>query len=489
LGGLETLSIHDVERHACSGLERNFGRGRAPTRATLEPAMSDIATPLAILASALSEGRCTAGSLASDALTAAEDPSGQGRTTFLRLRSAAARREALASDQARKVGHARGPLEGIPISVKDLFDVAGEVTTAGSRVLADRAPAVRHADAVERLVQAGAVVVGATNMTEFAYSGLGLNPHYGTPAAPWRRAEHRIPGGSSSGAAVSVTDGMCAAAIGSDTGGSVRIPAAFCGLAGFKPTARRVSTRGSIPLSTSLDSIGPLARSVACCALLDSVLAGETYVPLEGRPPAEIRLGVARDFFLDGADDTVAATFERAVSRLAAAGFQMVDLELPALHWIVRLNSMGGLPARESWVWHRELLASRGAEYDPRVAGRIRRGAGISDGDTLSLVRERETVIHGMSPVFDGVNAIVAATVAILPPRFDALATDDAAYTAANSMVLRNTSPVNFLDGCALSVPCHREGDPPVGLMLFSGPMHDRTVLLAGHAVERALSR
>ncbi|HEY4012369.1 MAG TPA: amidase [Polyangiaceae bacterium] len=451
--------------------------------------MNTVASTLASLTSDLSGGRCSAASLTGDALDAAEDRSGQGRTTFLRLRSATARREALASDEARKAGRTRGPLEGVPISVKDLFDVAGEVTTAGSRVLSDHAPAERHADAVDRLVQAGAIVVGATNMTEFAYSGLGLNPHYGTPAAPWRREEHRIPGGSSSGAAVSVTDSMCAAAVGTDTGGSVRIPAAFCGLVGFKPTARRVSTRGTVPLSTSLDSIGPLARSVACCALLDAVLAGERCAPIVERPAREIRLGVAREFFLDGAETAVEATFERTVSRLAAAGFQVVDLDLPELHWIVRLNSMGGLAARESWVWHHELLAAREAEYDPRVAVRIRRGGGISDKDTLSLTRERETVIRGMSPIYEGVDAILAATVAIVPPRFDALATDDEAYTAANAMVLRNTSPVNFLDGCALSVPCHREGEPPVGLMLFSGPMRDRTVLTAGHAVERALSR
>ena len=202
----------------------------------------------------------------------------------------------------------------------------------------------------------------------------------------------------------------------------------------------------------------------------------------------QVRLGVARDFFLDGADETVAATFERTVSRLASAGFQLVDLELPALHWIVRLNSMGGLPARESWLWHRELLSAREREYDPRVAVRIRRGAGISDEDATHLVRERETVIRGMSPIFVGVDAIVAATVPLLPPRLDALATDDAAYALANAMALRNTSPVNFLDGCALSVPCHREGDPPVGLMLFSSAMNDASVLAAGSAVERALS-
>jgi aspartyl-tRNA(Asn)/glutamyl-tRNA(Gln) amidotransferase subunit A len=450
--------------------------------------MTTLKATLARLASTLSDGRSSAESLAGEAIAAADAPAGEGPTTFVRRRTDGARKDALASDEARKAGRVRGPLEGIPISVKDLFDVAGEVTTAGSRVLANGPAAERHADVVGRLVQAGAIIVGATNMTEFAYSGLGLNPHYGTPAAPWRREERRIPGGSSSGAAVSVTDGMCAAAIGTDTGGSVRIPAAFCGLTGFKPTARRVSTRGTIPLSTSLDSIGPLARSVACCALLDAVLAGEVHAPLEERSPQEVRLGVARDYFLDGAEDEVAATFERTVSRLAAAGFQMVDLELPALHWIVRLNSMGGLPARESWVWHRELLASRGTEYDPRVAVRIRRGAGISDENALLLVRERDTVIRGMSPIFGGVDAIVAATVPILPPRFDALATDDAAYTVANNLALRNTSPVNFLDGCALSLPCHPDGEAPVGLMLFSGAMNDRTVLSAGLAVERALS-
>jgi aspartyl-tRNA(Asn)/glutamyl-tRNA(Gln) amidotransferase subunit A len=450
--------------------------------------MTTLNATLASLASALSEGRCSAVALTEAALAAADDPAGEGGSTFIRRRSEGARKDALASDEARKAGRVRGPLEGIPISVKDLFDVAGEVTTAGSRVLANRAPAERNADIVDRLVEGGAIIVGATNMTEFAYSGLGLNPHYGTPAAPWNREERRISGGSSSGAAVSVTDGMCAAAIGTDTGGSVRIPSAFCGLTGLKPTARRVSTRGAIPLSTSLDSIGPLARSVACCALLDAVLAGDAYVPLEERPPRDIRLGVARDYFLDGAEPEVASTFERTISRLAEAGFQVVDLELPALHWIVRLNSMGGLPARESWVWHRELLTARGSEYDPRVSVRIRRGAGISDEETLLLVRERDTVIRGMSPIFGAVDAVVTATVPLLPPRFGTLETDDAAYALANALALRNTSPVNFLDGCALSVPCHLDGEPPVGLMLLSGPMSDRAVLTVGQAVERTLA-
>jgi aspartyl-tRNA(Asn)/glutamyl-tRNA(Gln) amidotransferase subunit A len=444
-------------------------------------------SPLASIASALSQGTASSASLVDEALAAASDPAGEGGRAFIRLRAQEARREARASDEARRAGRSRGPLEGIPLSVKDLFDVAGEVTTAGSRVLADRRPAAGNADAVDRLVAAGAILVGRTNMTEFAFSGLGLNPHYGTPASPWRRDERRIPGGSSSGAAVSVSDGMCAAAIGTDTGGSLRIPAACCGLVGWKPTARRVPTRGAVPLSVTLDSIGPLARSVACCAVLDAVLAGEPLRPIEARPPRDVTLGIAREPFLAGADVTVAAVFERAVSWLAAAGFNIVELDLPVLRRIPEINASGGLLALESWAWHRDLLAAREAEYDPRVAVRIKRGAALTADDGVRLARERQAVIDEIAPALRGVDAVAAATIPFVPPSIASLVDDDAAYAATNVRILANTNLVNFIDGCALSVPCHDLGDAPVGFMLFSGAMADHALLDVGSAVEGAL--
>ena len=248
----------------------------------------------------LAAGRTTAVALAEAALARARDPAGEGARVFTALGTERALAAARASDLLRAAGVVRSPLEGIPVSIKDLFDVAGEVTTAGSAVLRGAAPAARNAPVVERLIAAGAVIVGRTNMTEFAFSGLGLNPHHGTPANPWDRATRRIPGGSSSGAAVSVTDGMAAVAIGSDTGGSVRIPAALCGLAGFKPTQRRVPTEGALPLSTSLDSIGPLAASVRCCALTDAILAGQPPVPPPARALRDARLAVPETVVLDG---------------------------------------------------------------------------------------------------------------------------------------------------------------------------------------------
>jgi Asp-tRNA(Asn)/Glu-tRNA(Gln) amidotransferase A subunit family amidase len=446
------------------------------------------ATPtLAQITAALSEGATTASTLVDQALAAACDSAGEGAVTFTRLRADAARREAAASDEARRNGRASGPLSGIPISSKDLFDLAGEVTTAGSRVLADRPAATRNADAIARLVDAGAIVIGRTTMTEFAYSGLGLNPHYGTPASPWRRAERRIPGGSSSGAAVSVSDAMCAAAIGTDTGGSVRIPAAFCGLTGFKPTARRIPTRGAIPLSTTLDSIGPIARSVACCALLDAIMAGDAPVPPRRRPPSQITLGVARNFFLDGADAVIATAFENALSRLAAAGFRLVDLDLPALERLPAINANGGFSAIEAWAWHRDLLAAREAQYDPRVAARIKRGATQTGEDAARLVRERQGVMREVAPALRSVDAIATVTVPIAPPTIASLTHDDA-YTKANALVLRNPGTVNFIDGCALSLPCHRGADAPAGLMLLSGSMQDGSLLMVGTAVEQCLS-
>src|SRR5690242_17320468 len=257
---------------------------------------------LAELAADLATGRTSSLSLIQDCLDRIEDPSGEGRKTFLHVDKSAVLAQAEAMDLLRSSGAAPSPYAGIPISIKDLFDIAGQVTRAGSTVLANRPPATQDAACVARLRAAGFVLIGRTNMTEFAFSGLGLNPHYGTPLNPWGRAEGRVPGGSSSGAAVSVTDAMAHAGLGTDTGGSCRIPAAFTGLVGYKPTARRVPQAGAIPLSTSLDSIGPIARSVACCAAVDAILANEGPPDLTYRSPAHLRFAVPTSFVFDGAD-------------------------------------------------------------------------------------------------------------------------------------------------------------------------------------------
>ncbi len=435
----------------------------------------------------LAAGRTTAVALAEAALARARDAAGEGARVFTALGAARALAAARASDLLRAAGVVRSPLEGIPVSIKDLFDVAGEVTTAGSAVLRGAAPAARNAPVVERLIAAGAVIVGRTNMTEFAFSGLGLNPHYGTPVNPWDRATRRIPGGSSSGAAVSVTDGMAALAIGSDTGGSVRIPSALCGLAGFKPTQRRVPTEGALPLSTSLDSIGPLAASVRCCALTDAVLAGQPPVPPPARALRDARLAVPETVVLDGLEPPVAAAFETALARLSAAGARIRHIAVPEFAELGRLHARGTLAGAEAWAWHRHLLARRAAEYDPRVGLRLQGGAQMSAADYIDLLAARRRWIAQVEARAAGFDALLLPTVPVLAPRIDALQASDEAYFAANALILRNPTLINFLDGCALSLPCQAPGEAPVGLMLAAAGGQDHALLGLGEAVEQAL--
>lgn len=432
-------------------------------------------------------GRCSARELVEKALDAALHGS-EAKATFLVVHADAARASADAIDLQRRTGVPLPSLAGIPISIKDLFDEAGQVSRAGSRVLADAAPAVADATSVRRLRAAGAIVVGRTNMTEFAYSGLGLNPHYGTPRNPWNRAESRIPGGSSSGAAISVTDGMAVAAIGTDTGGSVRIPSALCGLTGFKPTAARVAADGCLPLSPSLDSIGPLARSVACCAELDAILAGEVFVPvasarLEGR-----RFALPRRQVFEGTDTAVATAFESARRRLETAGAAFVDLDIPEFDELARINRTGGFVAAEAWEWHADLIRQRERDYDPRVATRIRRGEAMTATEYTALQAERQRWIAAVAERLRDIDALLMPTVPIVAPRISDVSASDEAYASANLLMLRNPTFINFLDGCALSLPCHRPGDAPVGLMVASTSGKDRHVLAIGAAIEKVLA-
>ena len=446
-------------------------------RQTLESFASDLAT-----------GRTTALALAETALARAQDAAGEGARVFTRLSAERARASARASDGLRAAGIVRSPLEGIPVSVKDLFDVAGQVTTAGSVVLRGAAHATRNAPVIDRLIAAGAVIVGRTNMSEFAFSGLGLNPHHGTPANPWDRAARRIPGGSSSGAAVSVTDGMAAVAIGSDTGGSVRIPAALCGLTGFKPTQRRVSIGGTVPLSTSLDSIGPLGASVRCCAIADAVLAGDPVPAPITRDVAGARLAVPQPVVLAGMAATVAAAFARALARLSAAGARITRLAVPEFAQFAALHARGSLAAAEAWAWHRALLAGHEAEYDPRVASRIRGGERMNAADYIDLLAARRRWIAQVEARITGFDALMLPTVPIVAPRIADLEASDEAYFAANGLILRNCTLINFLDGCALSLPCHAAGEARVGLMLAAIGGCDRDVLTLGMGVEAALA-
>lgn len=420
---------------------------------------------LASLAIDLASGRASSRSLVEACLDRIEDPSGEGAKTFLHVDKRAVLAQADAMDLLRSSGAAPSRYAGIPISIKDLFDITGQVTRAGSTALQDRPAATRDAASVARLRRAGFVLIGRTNMSEFAFSGIGMNPHYGTPRNPWERAQARVPGGSSSGAAVSVADLMAHAALGTDTGGSCRIPAAFTGLVGYKPTAHRVPRTGAIPLSSTLDSIGPLARSVACCASLDAVLASEVPPDLSHRSVAGLRFGIPKTVVLDDMDTQVAAHFERSLAQLAAAGAHIEHIDLWEFSHVAQINAKGGFSAAESYAWHRNLIESRGAEYDPRVLVRIQRGATQSAVDFIELLAARNAFITAVEERVARFDALLMPTTPTVAPRMADLASD-AEFFRINGLTLRNPSIINLLDGCAISIPNHADGEPPTGLML-----------------------
>ncbi|HEY2132079.1 MAG TPA: amidase, partial [Acetobacteraceae bacterium] len=358
------------------------------------------------LAQALADGTTTSRALVEECLARIADPAGEGSRAFIKVDGERARAMADAMDVLRKANRAPGRYAGIPIALKDLFDVAGEPTPAGSAVLAEAPPARAHAPVVARMLAAGFVPVGRTNMTEFAFSGLGINPHYGTPSSPWDRASRRIPGGSSSGTAVAVADGMAAAGLGTDTGGSCRIPAAFCGIVGYKPTARRVPITGVLPLAPSLDSVGPLAPSVACCAAIDTILAGVDAAAPMAMGLRGLRFAVPENMVLDGMDDTVAAAFEAALSRLSAAGAVIQRTGFAEFAEAAAVNAKGGFAASEAYAWHRNLLATQGAGYDPRIRVRIARGERMDAADYVDLRNARRRLIAGFDRAtapYDGV--------------------------------------------------------------------------------------
>ena len=441
---------------------------------------------LATLADDLESGRTSARKLVEDCLAKIADPSGEGQRAFIHVDKVAAIAAADAMDHLRKAKAAPSRFAGIPISIKDLFDIKGQVTRAGSRALDDSPPAQADATAVARLRRAGFIVIGRTNMTEFAYSGIGINPHYGTPKSIWQRNVGHVPGGSSSGAAVSVADGMAYGALGTDTGGSCRIPAAFNGIVGFKPTQRRVPLDGGVPLSFSLDSFGPLARTVSCCAIMDAVLADDPVTALRPRPIKGMRLAVPTTVVLDALDNAVAETFNRAVETLSRQGALVERIEVPEFLDIGVMNTKGGFSAAESYAWHRYLIASKGDIYDPRVAVRIMRGEGMSAADYVDLLGARRSMIARIEKRIGSYDALVLPTTANTPPRIVDLA-DDKAFAAANVLALRNCSLINMIDGCAISLPAQREGEVPVGLMLAATGGSDRRIFELAAGMEGAI--
>ncbi len=410
--------------------------------------------------------------------------------SFVRSFGGLAAAAAQAVDTQFRAGAPLPPLAGLAVSVKDLFDVQGFVSSAGSLVLADQPAAAADCPAVARLRRTGAALTGHTNLSEFAFSGVGINPHHGTPANPATLAfdtQARIPGGSTSGGAVSVATGAAWAALGSDTGGSIRIPAALQGLVGFKNTARLTPTEGAIPLSTTLDTACAITLSVRDAVLLHEVLADRS-VALPGRPLGALRFGVPTTLMLDALEPTVAQAFQRALATLRDAGAQVVETPLPELLELLAINASGGFSAAESWAWHRARLATDAARYDPRVALRIRRGQGMSAADYIDLLNARRAWMARMHLAARGFDAFLSPTVPIVAPRIADLQFDDDAFFAVNGLLLRNPSVINMLDGCALSLPCHAADEMPVGLMVWSTALRDDAVLGASLAIDAALA-
>jgi len=442
--------------------------------------------PLRALAHDLDAGTVSAQALVETALARIQNPSGEGSRAFLALDGAAAVEQAQFYDQQRKAGRSVPPFAGIPIGVKDLFDLKGQVTRAGSVVLANAPPAAADAPAIARLKAQGFIVVGRNNMTEFAYSGVGLNPHYGTPRSPYDRETGHIPGGSSSGAAVAVADGMVPLAIGSDTGGSCRIPASYNGIVGYKPSTGRIPTDGAYPLSKTLDSIGPLARSVDCCALADAALALDWDGSI-APPRHALRFAVPRSYFEGTLDDAVAADFDRAVSVLGKAGILIEEVAFAELAQLPAINAKGGISAVEAMLHHRAQIAKVGDGYDQRVRRRIELGALISAPDYVELLASRKNLIAEFNQAMAGFDALIMPTTCNAPPAISALARDED-YLRFNFLSLRNTFTGNFLDCCGISLPMHKQDAAPTGFMLMAPHGRDRLIFSAAQAVETVLA-
>jgi len=442
---------------------------------------------VARLARELAEGRTSSRALVEESLARIAEPAGEGGRAFLKVYAEQARADAEYADRLRHAGVVRSAVDGLPVSVKDLYDVAGDVTRAGSTLLGDAPPAAADAPAVARLRAAGAVIVGRTNMVEFAFGGVGLNPHYGTPKNPWDRKRGRVPGGSSSGAAVSVADGMCVMGLGSDTRGSVRQPAALCGIVGFKPTQRRVPREGAFPLSYTLDSVGPLASSVACCAAYDAVLAGERAEPLPEIPVRGLRFLLPRGALLEDLEPEVARAFEAALARIGAAGALIEERPVPEFDRQAEYFKGGGYAGAEAYAIHRRWQERLG-EYDPRVAKRVLLGRDIGAADYVELGLLRAQYIRAVEAIAAPYDGILMPTAPVVAPAIAEADASDEAYFQINARILRNPGVVNFLDGCAVSIPCHAPGAAPVGLSVFGPAMSDRRVLAAAAALEKVLA-
>jgi aspartyl-tRNA(Asn)/glutamyl-tRNA(Gln) amidotransferase subunit A len=406
--------------------------------------------------------------------------------------------QARAARTALQAGIDFGPLHGLPWAAKDLFDVKGQPTTAGTHLLA-QAIAQEDSTAVRRLEQAGMVLLGKNNTVQLAYGGVGINNDHGTPHNPWHAVPH-VPGGSSSGTAVAVAAGLAPVGLGTDTGGSVRIPAALCGIVGLKTTVGRVSRAGVYPLSFSLDSVGVLARSVEDAALVYQQLAGQDDADETtlGVPPEDaladlragvkgIRLALVEEPFFDGVDPEIARAVREAALVLEGLGAQVGSLSFPAAALAHRLNPRGGVISAEAYAVNRAFLENRYDDLDPVVRDRMRGGGSVTGPDYFEMTRQWAALRRDARRSLAGVDALLVPTTMIPPLPSAPLATDLAEYARRNVQYLRNNAIGNILGLCGLSVPCGFTGSGfPIGLLIYGKPFDERVVLRVGHAYEQA---
>ncbi|TGQ53288.1 amidase [Mesorhizobium sp. M1C.F.Ca.ET.193.01.1.1] len=406
-----------------------------------------------------------------------------GEKVYTKLYAEAARAAADAADARRKAGVNLGPLDGVIISIKDLFDVAGEPTRAGSLMRASAQPAPEDAAIVRRLRRAGAVILGKTNMTEFAFTAIGDNLHYGTPGNA--RDASLIPGGSSSGAGVVVGEGTSEISIGSDTGGSVRIPASLNGVVGFKPTASRVPLAGAFPLSATLDSIGPLARSVADCAIADAIMAGEEPAVFEPTSLAGLRVGIPRGVLFGETQAEVAEAFDRSVRSMERAGARVADLPIDDLIAGMRAaTKRATIAAIEGAEVHADWLTTGApVPVDPHVTGPMSRALTIPASVYIRTIRHRTALVAAMDERLAAVDVLVLPTVPMVAPSIAAMAGDEELRDTTEGLLLRNTQVANQFDLCAISLPMPGLA-LPAGLMLVARHGHDRHLLAVAAAME-----
>jgi aspartyl-tRNA(Asn)/glutamyl-tRNA(Gln) amidotransferase subunit A len=398
--------------------------------------------------------------------------------------------EAEASRKRHREGRAAGPLDGVPIAWKDLVDMAGERTTAGSALYADSPPKEKDAPIVANLAAAGMVALGKTNLSEFAFSALGLNQHFGTPRNPRDLATPRIAGGSSSGAAVAVAGGLSPCAIGSDTGGSIRAPASFCGIVGFKTSEGRIDKQGVFPLSHTLDTIGPMAHTVEDCVLIDMALRGQSTTPVRPADLSSVEFVVPDKTGIDDAEPAVAANLDSTLKRLAAAGAKVTSRPIPQIAAMRALSAQyGSFVAIEAYAEHRAIFDSPDAQrMDRRVVKRAL-GGRVPERDVINLQRGREELIAALTDELNGALLVLPAT-PMTAPAIAPLDGDDELFRAANLRAIHYTFLGNLFRMCGLALPSGTDAASlPTGVQFLAPGGDDDRLLSIGLSMESALSR